>query len=174
MRHERDRLETDLDQSRDETVISETATADLRAEPDALHASQSRFELYEDAAEEWRWRLLHRNGNIIADSGEDHTRHNDANRAVDRIQERIDTLEFGVHEDATGEGYTDRSSGDPDAEPSASSPRISGADPSSGMLSWYLRFAHREHVSTPACCQASRWRRADPEMPRENRRAAGI
>lgn len=28
------------------------------------------FELYEDTAGQWRWRLVHRNGNIIADSGE--------------------------------------------------------------------------------------------------------
>lgn len=28
------------------------------------------FECYEDTAGEWRWRLVHRNGNIIADSGE--------------------------------------------------------------------------------------------------------
>lgn len=32
--------------------------------------SSARFELYEDKAGEWRWRLIHRNGNIIADSGE--------------------------------------------------------------------------------------------------------
>lgn len=28
------------------------------------------FEVYEDRAGEWRWRLVHDNGNIIADSGE--------------------------------------------------------------------------------------------------------
>ena len=28
------------------------------------------FECYEDAAGQWRWRLVHANGNIIADSGE--------------------------------------------------------------------------------------------------------
>lgn len=32
--------------------------------------SQATFELYEDADDEWRWRLVHDNGNIIADSGE--------------------------------------------------------------------------------------------------------
>lgn len=29
-----------------------------------------RFELYQDAAKEWRWRLTARNGNKLADSGE--------------------------------------------------------------------------------------------------------
>ena len=32
--------------------------------------SDATFEVYEDRAGEWRWRLIHRNGNIIADSGE--------------------------------------------------------------------------------------------------------
>jgi len=28
------------------------------------------FEIFEDRAGQWRWRLVHANGNIIADSGE--------------------------------------------------------------------------------------------------------
>ena len=32
-------------------------------------ASKARFELYRDRADDWRWRLVHDNGNIIADSG---------------------------------------------------------------------------------------------------------
>lgn len=28
------------------------------------------FELFVDSADQWRWRLVHTNGNIIADSGE--------------------------------------------------------------------------------------------------------
>lgn len=31
---------------------------------------EATFELYEDSAKEWRWRLRHRNTEIIADSGE--------------------------------------------------------------------------------------------------------
>jgi amphi-Trp domain-containing protein len=33
-------------------------------------ASKATFEVYEDNAEQYRWRLVHDNGNIIADSGE--------------------------------------------------------------------------------------------------------
>ncbi|PSQ05634.1 hypothetical protein BRC92_01955 [Halobacteriales archaeon QS_4_69_31] len=45
------------------------------AEPDTeevLEApeSQARFELYEDRAGKYRWRLVHRNGRIMGDSGE--------------------------------------------------------------------------------------------------------
>ena len=33
-------------------------------------ASKATFERYRDSADEWRWRLRHRNGNIIADCGQ--------------------------------------------------------------------------------------------------------
>ena len=39
-----------------------TVTVDPPADTD--------FEVYGDTAEEWRWRLRHRNGNIIADSSQ--------------------------------------------------------------------------------------------------------
>jgi len=32
--------------------------------------SKATFELYADTAGQWRWRLVHDNGNILADSGE--------------------------------------------------------------------------------------------------------
>jgi amphi-Trp domain-containing protein len=46
----------------------------------AADASQSlaRFEVYQARDEEWRWRLRHRNGNIIATSGEGYTRKHNA------------------------------------------------------------------------------------------------
>jgi uncharacterized protein YegP (UPF0339 family) len=61
------------------------------------------FEVYCYQAGEWRWRLVHKNGNILADGGEGYSRRNDANRAVDRIRDGISTLEFEVYEDAAGE-----------------------------------------------------------------------
>lgn len=35
-----------------------------------IKSSKARFELYTGKDDEWRWRLVHHNGNIIADSGE--------------------------------------------------------------------------------------------------------
>jgi uncharacterized protein YegP (UPF0339 family) len=69
------------------------------------------FELYEDAAEEYRWRLRHRNGNIIADSGEGYASESNARDAIERVREYApdaDVLEVGnaafeVYEDAGGE-----------------------------------------------------------------------
>ncbi|EMA47644.1 hypothetical protein C448_04379 [Halococcus morrhuae DSM 1307] len=47
-----------------------TESDDAGAEP--AH-SLGRFEVFRDKASEWRWRLVHRNGNIIATSGEGYT-----------------------------------------------------------------------------------------------------
>ncbi|EMA41691.1 amphi-Trp domain-containing protein [Halobiforma nitratireducens] len=43
---------------------------------------RSRFEVYQDQAGEWRWRLVHWNGNIVADSGEGYASRSNAERAV--------------------------------------------------------------------------------------------
>jgi uncharacterized protein YegP (UPF0339 family) len=90
------------------------------------------FELYPDAAGEYRWRLLHRNGRILADSGEGYASRRNARRAADRVREIAATATlddgFEVYEDRagehrwrlradngeivadSGEGYSDRSS----------------------------------------------------------------
>lgn len=46
----------------------------------AADTSQSlaRFEVFRDQSDEWRWRLRHQNGNIIATSGEGYTRKHNA------------------------------------------------------------------------------------------------
>lgn len=52
------------------------------------------FELYEDKADEWRWRLIHRNGNIMADSGEGYVRKTDARNAIETIREHVEDAEI--------------------------------------------------------------------------------
>ena len=47
--------------------------------------SRASFEVYEDEGGEWRWRLVHENGNFLADSGEGYTARNDAEEAVNRV-----------------------------------------------------------------------------------------
>lgn len=49
---------------------------------DELPVSAARFEVFEDRAGEWRWRLVHRNGNIIATSGEGYTRKHNAQKGL--------------------------------------------------------------------------------------------
>ena len=41
-----------------------------------------RFELYRDAAGEWRWRLRVTNGNVIADSGGGYARREDCEHGI--------------------------------------------------------------------------------------------
>lgn len=55
-------------------------------EADVLDVGNAAFEIYEDAAAEWRWRLRHRNGNIIADSGEGYASRSNAVEAVTSVK----------------------------------------------------------------------------------------
>ena len=45
------------------------------------------FEVYQDSAGEWRWRLVAANGNIIADSGEGYTSKQGAKRGIESVKE---------------------------------------------------------------------------------------
>ena len=45
------------------------------------------FELYKDRAGEYRWRLRHQNGNIIADSGEGYTTKANAENGIESVKE---------------------------------------------------------------------------------------
>ena len=49
-------------------------------------ASKARFELYEDAAEQYRWRLVHRNGNIIADGSEGYASKQKAKQGLESVR----------------------------------------------------------------------------------------
>jgi amphi-Trp domain-containing protein len=73
-------------------------------------ASKATFELYEDNAEQWRWRLVHDNGNIIADGSEGYASVQKAEQGLESVQ----TNAPGAHlvdqskdEDAPGEGGSD-------------------------------------------------------------------
>nr|WP_276278010.1 HVO_2922 family protein [Halomicroarcula sp. SYNS111] len=44
------------------------------------------FELYEDSADDWRWRLRHANGNIIADSGEGYASKAKAKQGIESVK----------------------------------------------------------------------------------------
>jgi amphi-Trp domain-containing protein len=52
----------------------------------AADASKATFELYEDSAGEYRWRLRHRNGNIIADSGEGYSSKDNAEGGIESVK----------------------------------------------------------------------------------------
>lgn len=61
------------------------------------------FRVFKDKAGQWRWRLVARNGKIIADSGEGYTRERDAMRAAQRVATMIQTEAVAI-ENAEGIG----------------------------------------------------------------------
>ncbi|MFC7201904.1 HVO_2922 family protein [Haloferax namakaokahaiae] len=48
--------------------------------------SKARFEVYRDAASEYRWRLVHDNGNILADSGEGYASKQKAKQGIQSVK----------------------------------------------------------------------------------------
>ncbi|PSQ16182.1 DUF1508 domain-containing protein [Halobacteriales archaeon QS_8_69_26] len=57
------------------------------------------FELYEDNAGKWRWRLVAANGNIIADSGEGYSTKQGAQRGIESVKESAPDAEVRVTEE---------------------------------------------------------------------------
>lgn len=49
------------------------------------------FELYLDRAGEFRWRLMHQNGQLIADSGEGYTTKANAINGINSVKENAPT-----------------------------------------------------------------------------------
>jgi len=75
------------DDSAVSSVVESSETADENEEETLAGASTgsqslARFEVYQARDAEWRWRLRHRNGNIIATSGEGYTRKHNAMKGL--------------------------------------------------------------------------------------------
>ncbi|MFD1645009.1 DUF1508 domain-containing protein [Haloarchaeobius litoreus] len=72
---------------------------------DYLRFDPVSFEVFQDRGGKWRWRLVHRNGNIIGDSGQGYTRRRNAKRAIDAVRSGLEggSLEFERYEDTAGE-----------------------------------------------------------------------
>lgn len=69
------RLEIEMDWAEEDGTVDTDAAE-----------SKATFELYEDAADEWRWRLRHDNGNVIADSGEGYSSDRKARQGLESVQ----------------------------------------------------------------------------------------
>jgi uncharacterized protein YegP (UPF0339 family) len=75
----------------------------LAGPADFLWPDPTAFEVYRDQAGEWRWRLLHRNGEVLADGGEGYAKRGNARRAIDTIREHVGDMEFETYTDAADE-----------------------------------------------------------------------
>ncbi|RAW46069.1 hypothetical protein DQW50_06260 [Halorubrum sp. 48-1-W] len=71
-------------------------------------ASEATFELFEDDAGEWRWRLIHDNGNVIGDSGEGYASKSNAKRALSRVREHVAAADYLRVDPSAFEVYADR------------------------------------------------------------------
>lgn len=69
---------------------------------ESLQPDPTAIEVYCDEAGEWRWRLRHRNGNILAGSGEGYADRDGARRVIDRLREGIVDMEIDAYEDEAG------------------------------------------------------------------------
>jgi uncharacterized protein YegP (UPF0339 family) len=49
--------------------------------------SRATFEVYEDREGKWRWRLVHDNGNIIADSGEGYASRQKCEQGLESVKQ---------------------------------------------------------------------------------------
>jgi uncharacterized protein YegP (UPF0339 family) len=56
-----------------------------KAIPQPMNYGEIRFELYPDAASEWRWRMVDGNNRVVGVSGEGYTRKADVKRAIENI-----------------------------------------------------------------------------------------
>ncbi|MFP4530449.1 MAG: HVO_2922 family protein [Halodesulfurarchaeum sp.] len=62
-------------------------------------ARQQTFEVYEDSAGQWRWRLVAPNGNIVADSGEGYSSKQGAKRGIESVREGAPDADLEVLEE---------------------------------------------------------------------------
>jgi uncharacterized protein YegP (UPF0339 family) len=64
-----------------------------------------KFEIYQDQAKEYRWRLKAGNGEILATAGQGYKAKADCQKGVDRIKDEADTdkLKFETYEDKAKE-----------------------------------------------------------------------
>lgn len=63
--------------------------------------SSATFQVYVDEADDWRWRLLHDNGNIIADSGQGYSTKQAATRGIESVKRNAPDAEIEEVPDPT-------------------------------------------------------------------------
>ncbi|MFC6717363.1 DUF1508 domain-containing protein [Natrialbaceae archaeon GCM10025810] len=81
------------------------------SEADLIEFENAAFQVYEADSGEWRWRLIDEDGNVLADSGEEHTSRNEAAEAMMTLKKQapdadvieIDTAAFELFVNDDGE-----------------------------------------------------------------------
>lgn len=83
-----------------EQNLTETASSEATSVERDTSESLARFELFRDQGGEWRWRLVHRNGNVIATSGEGYSRKHNAEKGLRSVVRNAPNAD--VVDDASG------------------------------------------------------------------------
>ncbi|MFP4626711.1 MAG: HVO_2922 family protein [Natronomonas sp.] len=65
--------------------------------------AKATFEMYEDRAGKWRWRLIHDNGNIIADSGEGYASRQKCEQGLESVKRNAADAEVEQVNNPSGE-----------------------------------------------------------------------
>ena len=60
--------------------------------------AKATFQVYEDVAGEWRWRLVHDNGNVIAEGGQGYTTKRRAIDGLESVKENAPDAPIEVHQ----------------------------------------------------------------------------
>ena len=101
-----------------------------------VRASKATFDLYEDNAAKWRWRLVHDNGNIIADSSQGYASKQKAKQGLE-----------SVRTNAPGAHVVDTSTdGQPDEDEGASKATFELFADTGGKWRWRLRHDNGEII----------------------------
>ncbi len=89
LRHDNGEIIADSGEGYSAESAAEDAVERIREyapDADLLDVGESAFEIFVDQADEWRWHLRHRNGNVLADSGQGYGTRGDATAAVTRAK----------------------------------------------------------------------------------------
>jgi uncharacterized protein YegP (UPF0339 family) len=70
----------------DEDIAEALPDDPLSDEQPSFETAKARFQLFRDRAGDWRWRLRHDNGNIIADSGEGYSSKQKAEQGLQSVK----------------------------------------------------------------------------------------
>jgi len=65
--------------------------------------SNATFEVYTDRREDWRWRLVHDNGNIIADSGEGYASRQKCVQGLESVKQNAPDAAILTVDEPTGD-----------------------------------------------------------------------
>ncbi|MCU4971715.1 DUF1508 domain-containing protein [Halobacteria archaeon AArc-m2/3/4] len=77
------------------------------SQADLIEFENAAFQVYEADTGEWRWRLIDEDGNVLADSGEEHTSRGDAAEAMMTLKEQAPEAELLEIDTAAFELFVD-------------------------------------------------------------------